>query len=299
MVIIIRFVDKYLGNPICNFLGFFNRKNSHSKNDFKKILVIQLWGIGETVLTLPSIEALRKNFPKTEIDVLATSRNKDVFFNNQNISSLKLIKLNPFSLLAFIFRNLKKYDLAVDMEEYLNVSAVISFFAGKEVVGYSHGSRAKLYDCKVKYNDKQHAVQTFLDLVRKMDIVYDTNELPKLQYSKTDENKVNKFLKNNKIKNNDFIIVVAPGAAESAKSRMWALERYAELCDELIERYNAKVVFTGTPDESNLIKLIQDKIEKKESTFNAAGEINLNQLFCLIEKCKLFICNYSFPMHVV
>ena len=93
-------------------------------------------------------------------------------------------------------------------------------------------------------------------------------------------------------------MVVAPGAAESAKSRMWPFERYAELCDELIEKYNAKVIFTGTPDESNLIKLIQDKIEKKESTFNAAGEINLNQLFCLIEKCKLFIGNDSGPMHV-
>ena len=298
MVVIIRFVDKYLGNLICNFLGFFNRKNPSPKKDYRKILVVQLWGIGETILTLPSIEALRKNYPKSDVDILATSRNKDVFFNNKNISSLKLIKLNPFSLLAFVLKNFRRYDLVIDMEEYLNVSAILSFFAGEEIVGYSHGSRAKLYDCKVKYDDKQHAVQTFLDLVRKMDIVYDTNELPKLQYSKTDENKVNKFLKNNKIKNNDFIIVVAPGAAESAKSRMWALERYAELCDELIERYNAKVVFTGTPDESNLIGSIQDKMEKKESTFNAAGEISLNQLFCLIEKCKLFIGNDSGPMHI-
>src|SRR3989338_4420782 len=122
MVIIIRFVDKYLGNPICNFLGFFNRKNSNSKNDYKKILVVQLWGIGETILTLPSLEALRKNFPKADIDILATSRNKDVFFNNENINNIKLIKLNPFSLLAFIFKNFKKYELVIDMEEYLNVS---------------------------------------------------------------------------------------------------------------------------------------------------------------------------------
>lgn len=298
MVVAIRFIDKHLGNLMCNFLGFFNRKNANSKKDYKKILVVQLWGIGETILTLPSIEALRKNYPKSNIDVLATSRNKDVFFNNQNISSLKLIKLNPFSILAFIFKNFRKYGLVVDMEEYLNISAIISFFAGKEVVGYSHGLRSKLYDYKVKYNDKQHVVETFLDLVRGLNIKYDAEKLPKLRYSKTDENKVNKFLKNNKIKSNDFLVVVAPGAAESAKSRMWPFERYAELCDELAERYNAKVVFTGTPDESNLIKSIQDKMEKKENTFNAAGEINLNQLFCLIEKCRLFIGNDSGPMHI-
>src|SRR3989338_3507830 len=189
MVAVIRFVDKHLGHLICNLLGLFGRNKNRGKKDYKKILVVQLWGIGETILTLPSIEALRKNFPKSEINVLATSRNKDVFFNNQNISNLKIAKLNPFSLAGFIFRNFKKYDLVIDMEEYLNISAIISFFAGKVVVGYSHGSRAKLYDFKVKYNDKQHAVQTFLDLVREINITYDANELPKLQYSKTDENR--------------------------------------------------------------------------------------------------------------
>jgi len=298
MVIIIRFVDKYLGNPICNFLGFFNRKNSHSKNDFKKILVVQLWGIGETILTLPSIEALRKNYPDAEIDILATSRNKDVFFNNENIDNLKLIRLNPFSLVGFILKNFRNYDLVIDMEEYLNVSAILSFFAGKEIIGYSHGSRAKLYDHKVKYNDRQHVVQTFFDLVREINIKYDSDKLPKLHYSKTDENKVKKFLKNNKIKNSDFLVVVAPGAAESAKSRIWPLDRYAELCDELAERYKAKIVFTGTPDENNLIKKIQEKMEKKGNSFNSAGEINLNQLFCLIGKCKLFVGNDSGPMHI-
>src|SRR3989338_5094563 len=122
MVAVIRFVDKHLGNLICNLLGLFGRNKNRGKKDYKKILVVQLWGIGETILTLPSIEALRKNFPKAEINLLATSRNKDVFFNNKNIDSIKIIKLNPFSLLAFIFRNFKKYDLVVDMEEYLSVS---------------------------------------------------------------------------------------------------------------------------------------------------------------------------------
>ena len=298
MVILIRFIDRYAGNLLCNILGIFNRKKIYSKKDYRKILVMQLWGIGETILTLPSIEALRKKFPKAEIDVLATARNKDVFFNNKNITNLKLIKLNPFSLTGFIFKNSKKYDLVVDMEEYLNISAIMSFFAGKEVVGYSHGARSKLYDYKVKYNDKQHVVQTFLDLVREVDVKCDTDKLPKLSYSKNDKNKVDKFLKNNKIKNDDFLVVVAPGAAESAKSRMWPFDRYAELCDELANKYNAKIVFTGTPDESNLIKSIKDKMEKKESAFNAAGEINLNQLFYLIEKCKLFVGNDSGPLHI-
>ena len=296
MVVVIKFIDKYLGNAICNFLGVFNRPPM--KREYKKILVVQLWGIGETVLMLLSLDALKKKFPNAQIDILATARNRDVFFGNKNAGNVRLIKLNPFSILGFMLGNFKKYDLVIDMEEYLNISAILSFFAGKNIVGYSHGPRARLYDYKVDYNDKQHVVQTFLDLVRAIDAKYGADKLPSLNFSKSDKNKVDKFLKDNKVKNNDFLICVAPGAAESAKSRMWPYERYAELCDEIISRHNARIIFTGTPNESDLVKSIQDKMEHKDKTINAAGEINLNQLFYLMTKCRLFIGNDSGPMHI-
>src|SRR3989344_1350539 len=297
MVVLIKFIDKYLGSIICNVLGLFKwDKIKEIKAD--KILVVQLWGIGETILMLPSLDALRKKFPNAQIDVLATIRNRDVFFNNENLNSVHLTKLNPFSILLFILKNLKRYDLVIDMEEYLNISAILSFFAGKNIVGYSHGARAKLYDYKVKYNDKQHAVETFLDLARAVDAEYDINKLPKLNYSKSDRNKVDRFLNDNKVKNNDFLVCVAAGSAESAKARMWPPDRYAELCDEIISRHNARIVFTGTPNESDLVKDIQNRMEHKDRTINAAGEINLNQLFYLVSKCRLFIGNDSGPMHI-
>ena len=299
MVILIKLLDKYLGSLMCNFLGFFRRKNSGGKKiNYKNILVVQLWGIGETILVLPSIEALRKKFPEAQIDVLATSRNKEVFFNNKNLNRIFSIKLNPFSILKFVLANMKKYDLVIDMEEYLNISAVLAFFAGKERIGYSHGSRAKLYTQKIKYNDKQHASQTFLDLVRSIGSDYSFDKLPKLNFTKSDANKVEKFLRGNGIKRNDFLVCVAPGTAESAKARMWPYERYVELCDEIVNRHNAKIIFIGTGEEIDLINSIQDRMENKSKAINAAGQINLNQLFYLIAKCKLFVGNDSGPMHV-
>ena len=68
--------------------------------------MIQLWGIGESVLVLPAIEALKMSFPKTEINLLATTRNKDVFFGNKNINKVYLVNLNPFSILSFISKNM-------------------------------------------------------------------------------------------------------------------------------------------------------------------------------------------------
>ncbi|MBI2658051.1 glycosyltransferase family 9 protein [Candidatus Woesearchaeota archaeon] len=296
MVLIVKFVDRHLGNLLCGFLGIFNKKRAIGKSNVNRILIIQLWGVGESILTLPSIEALRKRFPKAEISLLSTPRNGDVYYKNKDIDSIMRISLNPFSVFGFILKNWKKYDLVIDTEEYLNISAIMSFFAGKSSIGYSHGPRAKLYSEVVRYNDKQHVVQTFLDLVRLMGISYDTDKLPLLNFSKNDENFVERLLKSSGIKKNDFVVCVAPGAAESAKSRIWPYDRYAELCDEIMARHKAKVIFTGTHDESELIEEIQKKMENK--AINAAGKLSLTQLFCLIGKCSLFIGNDAGPMHV-
>ena len=115
MIVITKFIDKYLGDAICQILSFFNRNRSLDAENRKygKILVIQLWGIGETILTLPAIEALRKKFSKAEIDVLATSRNKDIFFNNHNVNNVISLELNPFSILGFIVKNIKQRQVRV------------------------------------------------------------------------------------------------------------------------------------------------------------------------------------------
>jgi len=304
MVFIIKLIDRYVGRLICNFLGFFNKaepiKNQKAdyKGGYKGILVVQLWGIGETILTLPAIAALRKKFPKANIDVLATPRNNDVYFNNSNVSGVFTVKLNPFSIIYFIIKNIKNYDIAIDMEECLNISAIISFFVGKRSIGYSHDARSRLYTEKVKYNDKQHAVQTFLDLARVLGINDGTNALPKLNFSKRDKRFIKNFLKKSGIKDKDTVVCVAPGAAESAKSRMWPSDRYAELCDEIISRHNAKIVFVGTSSETGLIEEIQQKIENEDNAINAAGKTTLSQLFCLISRCNLFIGNDAGPMHI-
>ena len=106
---LIKFLDKYLGSLLCLFLSvnkfFPNKKNI----EHKKILVIQLWGIGETVLALPAIKALRENNKKSSIGVLVTGRVKEIFYNNKNIDNATLLKLNPASILSFILRAYKKF----------------------------------------------------------------------------------------------------------------------------------------------------------------------------------------------
>jgi heptosyltransferase-2 len=294
----IKFLDKYIGSLLCLFLSI-NKLFKHKKtNRYNKILIIQLWGIGETILTLPAIKALRDKLKKSNRDILVTERNKEVYYKNKNINNVKVLKLNPISIKLFILRNYKKYDLVIDMEEYLNISSIIAFYTGKERIGYSHGIRSNLYTERVNYNDRQHTAETFLDLVRALNIGYNLKSLEKLNYSKKDKNSVDKFLKDKKITKKDFVVGIAPGAAESARARMWPQENYIELCNNILTNKKNKIIFIGNKDEGELIGKIQKNIKEKNRTINTAGLCSLNALFYLIEKCNLFIGNDAGPMHI-
>jgi len=295
---VIKFLDKYFGFLSCLILSI-SRFFRHKKNlSYKNILIIQLWGIGETILTLPAIKALREDNKKSTIDLLVTSRNKEIFYNNKNINNLKVLKLNPFSIKLFIGKNLRKYDLVIDMEEYLNISAIIAFFTGKERIGFSHGIRSNLYTQTVDYNDKQHVVYTFLDLLKPLGIKKTVEKLPKLNYSIKDKKNIDNLLKKYKIGKKGFLVGFGVGAAESAKSRMWPKDRFANLADHLIKRYNAKIILFGNKEEKSLIDKIQNLIENNNNSFNVAGLVNVREMFYLISMCKLFIGNDSGPMHV-
>ena len=295
---LIKFLDKYIGSLLCLLL-FINKLFRHKKiHKYDKILLIQLWGIGETILTLPAIQALRKQYKKSNIDILATERNKEIYYKNKFINNVKVLKLNPFSIKLFILKNLRKYDLIIDMEEYLNISAIISFYVGRERIGYSHGIRSKLYTETVDYNDRQHVVYTFLDLLKPLNIKSNVDKLPKLNYSSNDKKNINNLLRKYNVAKKDFLIGFGVGAAESAKSRMWPKERFAELADYLIKKYNAKIILIGNKEEKKLLDELQDLIINKNNSFNIAGLINTREMFYLISLCSLFIGNDSGPMHV-
>jgi len=292
---LIKFLDNYIGTLVILALSLFSRKPK--KLSYKNILVIQLWGIGETLLTFPAISALRKKFPKSDITVLVTGRVYDTFSGLKFIDHIKIVKMSPFDILAYSLKSFRKFDLVVDFEEYLNISSIISFFVGKERLGYSNRIRRALTTKSVAYNDQQHVVETHLDLVRLVGADAKPKKLISPYIDNKDKEQVNAMLNKLGIGSDDIIIGMAPGAAESARSRMWPLERYGKVAEDLAGRYNAKIIFVGGPDEFLAVQELKNGLDDKK-IINLAGKTSIKQLFCLIGKCSIFIGNDSGPMHI-
>ncbi len=287
MVWLQRNIDRYAGAVIVFVLSLFIIKRETTFHQ-KKFLIIKLWAIGDSILTLSLIRGIKEKFDYDTIDVLTGKNNKAVYeaYNVNNIYPVGI-----FSLILFSIKNFRKYDLVFDCEPYFNISAIAAFFTGKERAGFAKQFRSRLYTKKVKFRKDQHMVQNYLDMLRIVGVDYNTDKLEPLTTEKTYHTKPDNLLPVGK-----KVIGISPGVGRSSKNRMWYPERFAELADKIIEKYNYQIILV---DEERNRKIAEDITSKmKNPVINAAGKLNLKETFYLISKCNIFISNDTGPMHV-
>ncbi len=286
----IRVVDKYFNGLLCLIIGFFKRK--HDKpSKIKKTAFIKLWALGDSVTTLPLIKEIKKK-TNSKITIICMKRNIEVYKRLKFVDKIIIFDLK--NLLRIVFLR-KKFDVAFDLEPYLNFSALLTNFVSRYAIGFSNQHRSSLYDYKQTFSRKKHVVDIYLGLGKLFGVGKITT-LVKLVCSENDKSKTKKFLEKNKVTNSDLLIGICPGAAESVKERMWSEKKFASLADKLIKNYSAKIVFIGSIGEKELINSIRKLMKYK--SINSAGKLNLRQVFYLIEKCKIFISNDTGPMHI-
>lgn len=290
MVGVQRIFDKYSGYVIIRILSLFRIFDKPLEAP-RKFLVIKLWAIGDSILTLSLIRGIRESFEGSTIDVLLRTRVKDVF---ECYHIDRIYNFDSFSDLVKLLRMFRRYDVVFDCEPYLNLSAILAFILGKNRIGFSDQSRSVLYTRKTSFRKDQHMVQNYLDMLRILGRQYDTQELERLSVRETEKKKVDGFISG--LLPQKVIVGITPGVAESSKNRMWFEERFSDLADRIIDQLNCSVVFIDGPGNEKVVNKVISLMKRKP--FNSMGLFTLKETFYLISKCNIFISNDTGPMHV-
>src|SRR5437899_7608137 len=75
---IVRVIDRQLGIPLCRVLawGMNRRRPTWERADPTRILVMRSFGVGNLVLMLPALQALRQRYPSARIDAITLAANR-------------------------------------------------------------------------------------------------------------------------------------------------------------------------------------------------------------------------------
>ncbi|XRO76117.1 glycosyltransferase family 9 protein [Methanocaldococcus sp. 10A] len=287
VISILRIIDKILGNIVIFFLSFLKNKKQNIKP--KNILIIRLWTLGESLLTLPMVKRLKDE--GYNISVLVTKRSRGVFENVDFVD--EIINFEDF---INILKKFKKYDIVIDTEPYLNISTILSWYLGKCSIGFKGLFRDKLYNFKIEYDDKIHAVYNFCNMLKPLGINYKPDKLVSLKYTEKDKENVDKLLEKYNL-DNKKLIGIHCGTAETAPWRCWKKEKFAELIEKLIED-GYYIILTGSNNDYQINEEVISLVNNKNKIFNFAGKTNLREFAYLLTKFEVFISNDTGPMHL-
>ncbi|MFH1860020.1 MAG: glycosyltransferase family 9 protein, partial [bacterium] len=256
--------------------------------EIKKILVLRNDHMGDLILSLPAISALRQHYPKAHLEILIQDYNKDILWNNPDIDEIIIDQGQNIFELAHKIRE-KGFDMAVILypcwrNGWLCILSKIPYRIGTgyKPVGILFNKRVYIHRTKIACHEIDYCLKfaekaTDRDIASKRDIT--------LQIKDDDRLYAQSLLNKHNLLSTSPLIGIHPGSSGSALN--WSKESYAKLIDGLSERYKVRIVMSGSAQEHDLIEQIISKTHTKP--INLAGQTNLGQLMALFSFYSLFI----------
>jgi len=294
------------------------RKSPHHIS-LKKILIFHIGHLGDTLMIIPSLKALRQNFPQASFTLLS-----DKVIGNDFVLGSSLFKGSSFfdnfitfpkvkgSLINFINPILALKSLYLlrrmnfDAVAYLVPSMrwpqqiirdkrLFKYIGIQNLFGFSgfDADRQNAADHSEAWTHEADAIMKRLaiDCLKipspgKADISIDLNE--------SDFQSVEAFFNSHKNSHkNKILIGFGPGS--KMQSKRWPNERYLAVGKKLISKYDIwPIIFGGPEDKKGGDKLLT----KFGKGYNAAGRLCLREAAACLSKCTLYIGNDTGTMHL-
>jgi len=320
-----RKIDRYLGVPICYALSAINlltRPFKRKPKSINKILFIQISEMGSAVSLTPSIIELKKRYPKAEIYYLMFKEMAEIIevmglIKKENIYTIRSssFSLMILDVLKTIFKlRIKRFDVIVDIELFSRFSSILTYLIGaKDIIGFNRFHMEGLYrgnfqTKRIIYNHAKHIALNFLAFIYAIDeprtdipLLKKKLELKNLYPPLITSDKESRENIINKIKsiNPDFdekkkIVVLNPNASMLLPLRRWSPKNYTELAKKILNKTNAYVVLTGSPNETKDTKVIKDAVNNKRC-IDLGGKTTIKDLIDLYNISDVLVSNDSGP----
>jgi heptosyltransferase-2 len=198
----------------------------------------------------------------------------------------------------------KRYDIFIELQSLFNWKGIIKpmligYLSRAPLrIGLNTDRRGLFLTTKVpdtRLTCKSMMERT-LEVVKKLGV--ETNDLTtEVWISEKDRSYARYFLDKHQIKHDDLLIGIHPGGNPEYLIRCsWPEERFSQVADTLVEKYRAKILLTGGPQEVEYVKGVASLM--KTQPLMQVGKTTVKQLAAIMERCHLFISNDTGPMHM-
>ncbi|MHB8092459.1 MAG: lipopolysaccharide heptosyltransferase II [Syntrophales bacterium] len=259
--------------------------------------------IGDVVMTLPAVAAIRARWPDARISVLAKPWVAEVYRLASQIDEVIIFE-QPGRHAGIVGKlrlakelQEKGFDCAILLQNAIEAAIIAKLAAIPRRAGYNSDGRGMLLTHSVRRTAAiRRAPQSdyYLEMVRALGCPPVTRK-PRLHaghdYAALAESLFSRF----GIAERGILIGISPGAAYGPAKR-WLPDRFASVANFLIEEYKGQVIVFGSEGDRASAAAVQEHTSHK--LIDISGKTNLKEAIALIARCDIFISNDSGLMHV-
>ncbi|HEX8033963.1 MAG TPA: glycosyltransferase family 9 protein [Ktedonobacterales bacterium] len=269
----------------------------------KNILVGMLLPIGDTLLATPALAVLRRIYPNATITVLVSRSNAGILKDNKSYDRLlfapekgpELAALRFVRTLRLLWR--ERFDLVLTLSP---ISSVVLALAGAyhkplrldmPPLWWLVGTHDPEYRARHAADHYIRALAPILDRP-----LTDNERRPILRLTTDDRQSARALLREWDVTRNTPMITMHVGGKGFNGRKRWMPERFAEVANRLIDRFDAQVVLIGGAEDIARSQQVASLIPRNVT--DATGKTTLKESSALIETSTLFIGNDSCPLHI-
>lgn len=272
----------------------------------RKFLVRAANWIGDAVISLPALEALRARFPSAEIVVLAKPWVSELYWSHPALSRQIVYDSEgehkgPRGF-RILLRALKaeRFDAAILFQNAFHAAWTAWRARIPARIGYARDGRSGLLTDAVEVHPAaafDHQAYYYSYLLFRAGLIEKPRSIVEARLVLSDAEKkwAEKRLESLGLRGPRLLVGLNPGASFGPAKR-WLPDRFADLADRLIGGLQADVLVFGSRNEKPLAEEIARTMKQRAAFF--VGETTLRQFMALLAQCKLVVCNDSGPMHL-
>ena len=269
------------------------------------VLLVKLRGIGDIVLALPMMQALKEH--GTRITFVTGPANRDWLSRQTFIDDLLIVDFQRVwrsPRIFSLFRRIRglQVDACIDLTQSAHFSALLGFVSPASIrVGFENKNRKKqsknrMYTHLVPFSGLEHMAACFFDLLQPFGIRRpEPLRLLAPSFFSTDRDAVSAFLLEAGCAADRLVGIHASG---TIPAKRWPLAGWVEICGDLIRRGYSVIAVGGQGEEEAVARLAAAVGHGSPRFVNAAGRLTLSQVFALMPRLKFFVANDGGPMHI-
>ena len=269
----------------------------------ERILVSELWHIGDVVIAMPFLAALRELFPSAKITLLSKAHARDTLANTGLVDDVvsfdfpwtfldedRRPTLKELLQIPGVIRGLRraKFDLAFDCSRDGRNHLLLYLSGAARRIGFAFGGGDYLLTDAVPVGSlDRHRTEDWMRLLEPLEAKLPRAE-PHLVVSEAERRWADDFLRRTGHKDDEKLFAIHPGG--SSRLKRWSLEHFEALAEIAAAETGARILWlvdpAGTGSDAEL------------PSGSILARPSLRELIALLSRCDLLVSNDGGPMHL-